>query len=259
MTDHTRRTHEDAASDAFAAELEATPVSHRLRVDPRIFETFPEYRVLILYAAGLENGPSGEWSVGQLRAAEAEARATFGDAKPASHPHVAAWRETLSRFGAKPSRYPCSVEALLGRVLKGQDLPAINRVVDAYNAVSVLHVLPVGGEDLDQLTGDSTLRFATGDEPFSLISGGEEVIEHPEPGEVVWADSGGVTCRRWNWRQCRRTQLTEATRNAYFVLDSVAPYTLDALNAAGDELTRLLEGASPGVRVERELIGGAEQ
>ncbi len=210
--------------------------------------------MLLLYAHGLNNAPSDDWSSGLLRAAEANARVAFGDAKPATHPHIAAWRETFSGFGAKPSKYPCSVEALLGRVLKGQDLPAINRVVDLYNAVSIRHILPVGGEDLDQLTSDSTLRFATGDEPFSLISGGEEVVEHPEAGEVVWADSTGVTCRRWNWRQCRRTQLTEVTRNAYFVLDSVSPYSLDALNAAGDELTRLLEEASPGVAIEREIV-----
>jgi DNA/RNA-binding domain of Phe-tRNA-synthetase-like protein len=229
-------------------------MSDRLHVDPSIFETFPDYRGLILYAFGLANGPSDDWSTGLLRAAEVDARAAFGEAKPASHPHIAAWRETFSRFGAKPSKYPCSVEALLGRVLKGQDLPGINRVVDLYNAVSIRHALPVGGEDLDQLSSDLTLRFAAGDEPFSLINAGEEVIEHPEPGEVVWADSSGVTCRRWNWRQCRRTQLTEATRNAYFVLDSIAPYTLDQLSAAGDELTRLLEEASPGVTIERELL-----
>ncbi len=228
-------------------------VTHKLRVDERIYETFPDYRVLVLYAYGLTNAPSDESSIQLLRAAEADARAAFGDAKPATHPHIAAWRETFSRFGAKPSKYPCSVEALLGRVLKGQDLPAINRVVDLYNAVSIRHVLPVGGEDLDQLTSDLTLQFASGDEPFSLISGGEEVIEHPESGEVVWSDSSGVTCRRWNWRQCRRTQLTETTRNAYFVLDSVTPYTLEALIAAGDDLTRLLEEASPGVSIERQL------
>ncbi|MGH9174298.1 MAG: B3/B4 domain-containing protein [Vicinamibacterales bacterium] len=229
-------------------------MSFRLRVDPLIFETFPGYSVLLLYAHDLENGPSDARSAGLLRAAEAEARAAFSEAKPASHPHIAAWREAFGRFGVKPSRYPCSVEALLGRVLKGQELPAINRVVDLYNAVSIRHVLPVGGEDLDQLTSDSTLRFATGDEPFSAISGGEEVIEYPEPGEVVWADSGGVTCRRWNWRQCRRTQLTEATRNAYFVLDALSPYPPDALTVAGDDLARLLTEASPGVRIEWEVI-----
>lgn len=234
-------------------------VSYRLRVTPEIFKTFSGYSGLLIYAYGLENGPSDAWSIGLLREVEAEARGAFSDAKPSTHPHIAAWRETFSRFGAKPSRFPCSVEALLGRVLKGQELPPINRIVDAYNAVSIRHVIPIGGEDLDQLASDATLRFATGDEPFSLISAGEEIIEYPEAGEVVWADDAGATCRRWNWRQCRRTQLTEATSNAYFVFDSVSPFTHDALNAAGDELVRLLEQSSPGVRIERKLVSAHDQ
>jgi len=32
-----------------------------------------------------------------------------------------------------------------------------------------------------------------------------------------------VTCRRWNWRQGRRTRLTEASRNAYFILEALSP------------------------------------
>jgi DNA/RNA-binding domain of Phe-tRNA-synthetase-like protein len=34
---------------------------------------------------------------------------------------------------------------------KGAPPPRINRLVDAYNAVSLRHVLPADGEDLDRL------------------------------------------------------------------------------------------------------------
>jgi DNA/RNA-binding domain of Phe-tRNA-synthetase-like protein len=231
-------------------------MGYALRVDPTIHERFPGYAVLLLYAFDLHIGPSDDWSVELLRAAESEARQVFGVAKASSHPHVAAWREAFSAFGAKPSKYPSSVEALLSRVLRGQELPTINRVVDLYNAVSIRHVLPVGGEDLDQLTSDSVLAPARGDEPFVAIGGGEELVEFPAAGEVVWADSSGVTCRRWNWRQCRRTQLREDSRNAYFVLDRMAPYPIESLEAAGDDLERLLHEASPGCRIERVLIPG---
>jgi DNA/RNA-binding domain of Phe-tRNA-synthetase-like protein len=44
-------------------------------------------------------------------------------------------------------------------------------------------------------------------------------------GEVVWADEVGVTCRRWNWRQGRRTRLTESTTSAWFIIDSAVPST----------------------------------
>jgi DNA/RNA-binding domain of Phe-tRNA-synthetase-like protein len=229
-------------------------MTYRVGVDPHIHEAFPGYAVLVIYARGLANGASDAASVATLRAAERAARATFGGAKPQTHTHIAAWREAFGQFGAKPSRYPCSVEALLSRTLKDQDLPAINAVVDRYNAVSIAHVLPVGGENLDALTSDLTLTFATGDEPFDSMSGGAELIEHPEPGEVIWADSTGVTCRRWNWRQGFRTRLTEETRNAWFVLDRLAPYSMAELQAAGDELVAALREVSPDCEVETELI-----
>lgn len=225
-----------------------------LRVDPAIYARYPGYTALAIYARGLRNGPSDDASRALLDEAARAARQMFGANKPTAHPHIAAWREAFARFGAKPSKYPCSVEALLGRVLRGNDLPAINRVVDLYNAISVQHVLPVGGEDWDMLTSDLVLTFATGSEPFVEIAGGLEEMTFPEPGEVVWADSSGVTCRRWNWRQCRRTRLTEATTNAYFILDSLPPFGHDALVAAGDALVALLHAASPACRIETALL-----
>lgn len=230
-------------------------MSYRIRVDPRVLEAFPGYAVLVIYARDLRNGPSDDASAAALHESESAAQAAFGDAKPQTHPHIAAWREAFGQFGAKPSRYPCSVEALLTRTLKGHDLPAINAIVDRYNAVSVRHVLPVGGENLDALSSDLTLMFATGDEPFDTLTGGEPQIEYPEPGEVIWADSSGITCRRWNWRQGYRTRLTEGTRNAWFVLDRLPPYSLDALQVAGDELIAALRATSSECDIETELIG----
>lgn len=49
------------------------------------------------------------------------------------------------------------------------------------------------------------------------------MVEHPEIGEVVWRDDAGVTCRRWNWRQGRRTALTEESTTALFIIDALAP------------------------------------
>jgi hypothetical protein len=57
--------------------------------------------------------------------------------------------------------------------------------------------------------GPPRLVRATGSEPFDTTAGGETVVEHPDAGEVVWCDGAGTTCRRWKWRQARRTQLTD--------------------------------------------------
>lgn len=229
-----------------------------LRLDSQVKEKFPEYTGLIIYATGLTNGPSDLPTVQLLRETAAAKRTEFGENKPTSHPHIAAWREVYQKFGVKPSKYPCSVEALLSRVLKGQELPSINLVADLYNVISLKYVLPVGGEDWDKLTGDLTLQFAKGDEPFDTFREGAEVIDHPLPGEVIWADTTGVTCRCWNWRQGLRTRLTDETVNAYFVLDSVAPFRVETLLAAGQELTDFLKKAFPACTVRQELLGAGK-
>ncbi len=230
-------------------------MAYRLKIDPRIIEQYPGYSALIIYATDLVNRPSDESSQKLLRAAEDLQRTTFGEEKATSHPHIAAWREAYKNFGVKPSKYPCSVEALLSRVLKGSDLPGINGIVDLYNALSIRYVLPVGGEDWDRLTSDLTLTFANGTEPFGTYQDGSEIITYPQAGEVVWADSSDATCRMWNWRQCLRTQLTTETRNAYFVLDRLEPYSLDELIKAGEELMMQLKTFSPGCAVNYELLG----
>jgi DNA/RNA-binding domain of Phe-tRNA-synthetase-like protein len=133
----------------------------------------------------------------------------------------------------------------------------VNRLTDLYNAVSVLHQVPLGGEDLNSYAGAPRLLRAAGAEAFDTVAGGIEVIEHPDPGEVVWCDDAGVTCRRWNWRQGRRTQLREDTTTALFILDALQPMTDEALDGAADGLADRLAGLGPDVRTARRLIAAA--
>jgi len=221
-------------------------------VEAAVFELRPDYRVLLLAVDGLVPGQGGQDSEALLRAAEEAAREALGGDPPEQLPHVAAWRETYRAFGAKPQRTRNSLEALLRRAPSG--LPRVNRLTDCYNAVSVLHQIPLGGEDLTRYAGSPRLVRAVGTEPFDTAAEGVPVIEHPDPGEVVWCDDAGVTCRRWNWRQGRRTQLREDTTAAVFILDALDPVTGKALQAAADDLTAHLARLSPDVRSARRLI-----
>jgi DNA/RNA-binding domain of Phe-tRNA-synthetase-like protein len=227
----------------------------RLRVNQEVLERFPRYRVVILYASGLKNTPSTEESTGWLREAERESRERFAHDSLKDHPHIRLWQEVFSSFGAKPSKYPSSVEALLKRVLADKELPSINALVDAYNASSIRYVIPIGGEDRDRLRSDLELRFMSGTETFDTTNAGQPVVEKVPAGEVAWADAEGVTCRRWNWRQCRRTALTMDTVTAYFVLDHLAPYAEEMLEAAAGELEKRILHLCPTAAVTREVLG----
>jgi DNA/RNA-binding domain of Phe-tRNA-synthetase-like protein len=198
-----------------------------VHISPEVAAAWPDYRALVVVAEGVRNGTSDAASEALLAEAERGARES-GLERAADDPRIAAWRAAFSRFGSKPSRYPCSAESLLARVLKGEPLPRINALVDTYNAVSLRYVIPVGGEDLDRLVGDLRLT------------------REPD-GEVVWRDDEGITCRRWNWRQEPRTRLTEATNRAFFVFDQLPPQA--ELDDAVADLIGQLEARGAAVRV----------
>ncbi len=222
-------------------------------VDDAVYALRPDYRAVLLTADGLRGGPSDEVSEGVLAAAEATARRQLDGQPPEHLPHPAAWREAYRAFGAKPQRTRPSVEALLRRI-DPAGLPRIDRITDVYNAVSLAHLLPIGGEDRAAYAGPPQLVRADGSEPFDTTAGGEPVVEHPEAGEVVWRDDVGVTCRRWNWRQGTRTRITTGTSKAVFILDALDPVTDDAVSAAADALTDALLALSPDATIDRRLL-----
>lgn len=221
-------------------------------VAPEVLELRPDYRVMVMVAEGLEPGPPDQISEELLSQAEIRARIALGGRAPEDVPQVADWRAAYKAFGAKPQRARPSVEALLRRLDAG--LPRINRLTDAYNAVSIANLVPVGGEDLDQYQGPARLVRATGREDFGTMAHGEPAIEHPRPGEVIWRDAAGVTCRQWNWRQCTRTRITPATTNAVFIIDGLAALRRDGLAAAGNDLASSLIRLSPQAAIASRLI-----
>jgi DNA/RNA-binding domain of Phe-tRNA-synthetase-like protein len=222
-------------------------------VDEAVRALRPDFVALAIRVSGIANGPTTSESEAWLTGAEAAARS--GGAPV--HPHVAAWRDAYRAFGAKPQRTASSVEALTERARKGP-LPRVNWLVDLYNAISVEHALPVGGEDAARFVGDLRLIRATGGEPFDTIRDGASVVEPPVPGEVVWADAAGVTCRRWNWRQGTRTRLTEASTDALFLLERLEPLPLADLRAAGDALVAAIRSRCPGVVVDWRQLGAED-
>lgn len=174
---------------------------------------------------------------------------------PWAEAHLAAWAAVFKQFGAKPQRTPCSAEALRKRVLRDGELPSIDPIVDLYNAISIEYAIPVGGENLVAYEGVPRLVVADGSELFDTMKEGLPAHETPEPGEVVWRDDKGVTCRRWNWRQGVRTRLSVESEQMWFILESLPEMPLAALQEAGDRLIAGLLAMMPGARIEQELIG----
>lgn len=223
------------------------------RVDREVWDRFPEYVAVVLTVTNLRPGPPTEHSEALLEAAEEHARNAMGDGAPHDLVEVAVWRDAYASFGVKPREARSSVEALLRRVEKG--LPRIDRLTDVYNAISVMHRIPIGGENLDAYVGPPQLIASDGTHTFDTTANGERIEETVAAGEIVWTDDVGVTCRRWNWRQCVRTRLGEGTERALFIIDGLGPDAHDRTCAAADALLQELAVDSPDLVAEKIVLG----
>ncbi|MGE5334384.1 MAG: B3/4 domain-containing protein [Nitrososphaerota archaeon] len=162
----------------------------------------------------------------------------------ATHPAIAPWRDAYRRFGVKPSKYRSSVESLVRSAL-AQSVHTVNPLVDLYNAVSLAHLLPCGGEDLDATQGDIFLTRADGGEQFTPLGTTQE--QPARAGEVIYRDALGALCRCWNWREAERTKLTSVTRNAFLCIEALQPMTERHVRAACEELASHIRTTLGGV------------
>ena len=151
---------------------------------------------------------------------------------------ISSWREAYRSLGVKPADYRPSMEALARRVLRRDPLPLINTLVDLGNLVSLRRLIPAGAHAVDVLTGDISLRPATGAEVFEPF--GADTVEHPQPGEFIFVEGGTVLTRRWTWRQAKHTLVTPATTAVEINVDGLPPVTAGEVDDTCRELAGLV-------------------
>src|SRR5215472_4269496 len=148
-------------------------------------------------------------------------------------PEIQAWRRAFAAMGLKPTQYRCASESLLRRFRKEGSLPGLHPLVDLCNAVSLAFAIPVAVFDVSAVTGPLEVRYATGDEEYLTFAGD---VEHPSPGEVIFADDAGQAhARRWTNRQSGRSAVRDSTTRALIVAEALhdsAPADIAELVAA---------------------------
>jgi DNA/RNA-binding domain of Phe-tRNA-synthetase-like protein len=195
---------------------------------------FPDFRVAVVATERIEIDPGRPKELAAIIAErEAKCREAWGKTELSEIPGIAVWRKAYRAFGIKRTSYRSSVERLVKNVLAGRPIPEINAFVDAYNAVSLAHVMPLGADDRDKIAGGLAFRYSRiGDQFLDMASGegggGAPEADPPKPGEVVYADAEKILCRRWNWRQDLRSLVTPLTSRAVVTVQSNGVGDLDA-------------------------------
>lgn len=98
-------------------------------------------------------------------------------------------------------------------------MPQIHPLIDLCNAISLAFAIPVAVFDISKIAEYNEVRYATGAEIYLAFSGEEE---HPEPGEVIFADKAGrAHARRWTNRQSRYSAVGDGTTAVLIVAEAM--------------------------------------
>ena len=208
-------------------------------ISDEVFRQFPGYVRGVVLALNVDNTESHPEINTMLRAAEESTRQSLTIEKLVENPRINSWREAFRSFGAKPGKFRSSIEAMTRRVLRNENLPSINPLVDIGNVLSLKHLVPTGGHALDDVTQDISLRHATGKEEF--IAFGSDQIEHPLPGEIIFVEGNTVLTRRWSWRQANHTLTLPTTTSIEFNIDGLSPVPKDEVEDICSELIELID------------------
>ncbi|MEW5900139.1 MAG: phenylalanine--tRNA ligase beta subunit-related protein [Acidobacteriota bacterium] len=202
-----------------------------------VFARFPGYARGVVIAHGVRNGDSSAELITLLREAESSLRTRLTIDQVNAEPRFASWREAFRWFGAKPSDFRASVEAMARRVLRNQEIPSINALVDIGNTISLRHLMPAGGHAIDVVKQEITLRPAKGEEDF--VAFGSTELEHPVSGEIILAEGNIILTRRWCWRQANHTLTLPETTAIEFNVDGLPPIPRSEVEEACQEMIAL--------------------
>jgi DNA/RNA-binding domain of Phe-tRNA-synthetase-like protein len=129
-----------------------------------------------------------------------------------------AYRDFFWKVKVDPTKTRPASEALLRRILRGNPLPTINTLVDAYNLASVSTSIPFGAFDFDRIKGELLMREALPGEEFLGIGmdapirliGGEAIIQDDERLIAVYP-----------YRDAEYSKVTISTRNLLLMVCGV--------------------------------------
>jgi DNA/RNA-binding domain of Phe-tRNA-synthetase-like protein len=212
----------------------------RYSVAPEVFARHPDYVRAVVVGRGLVNPADvPQEALVLLRTAESLVRVRRDLDQPALHDRIANWRAAYSAFGARPSKYLSAVEAGVRRARQGEPLPAPSTLVALTAAITLQHLVPAGAHDAGQVQSHLWLGPARGDERFTPLSD-PALVEHPEPGEIVYLDGERVLTRRWTWRQGAHTAVSPATSFVAINVDALPPVTRAEVEAIAVQLADLV-------------------
>jgi DNA/RNA-binding domain of Phe-tRNA-synthetase-like protein len=160
---------------------------HKISIDENLKQKVP---ALSLFAIECDVTvfPSPEKLLNLIGEKSKEVRASLKTDDISRLPAIHDSRCAYKAAGKDPARYRLSAEALLRRIVRGDELYLISNVVDLLNLVSISTGFSIGGYDASKINGDIEFGIGMPGELYSGINRGSLNID----GLPVFRDLSGA-------------------------------------------------------------------
>jgi DNA/RNA-binding domain of Phe-tRNA-synthetase-like protein len=198
---------------------------------PEVSDKFPDLSICIGVINNIRVERENEQARQLKKIVYEEVRAKYAIETLKDDPTVRAYRDFYWKLDIDPTKTRPAGEALLRRVLHGDELPGISTVVDAYNLGSTKTIVPISGFDSDLLILPFQVRFAQNGEFFTGIGMNKPMLLTSKM--LVLTDERQILCI-YPYRDSESTKITDKTKNAVIV-------GYGALGIGDDQLKQAVE------------------
>ncbi|MBB4826504.1 DNA/RNA-binding domain of Phe-tRNA-synthetase-like protein [Sporosarcina luteola] len=206
-------------------------MSLKLEMDEKLFDTIPDLKIGLIYYNKITVSESPQMLKGRLQLFQEQLFFDLEDKSLTDFPGIQEWRTVWKAFGADPSRYRPSVEALYRRIKKQNYIVPFHSAVDLNNFFSLQYQIPAGIYDRKKLVGDATLMLGSDESGYEGLNGRFNTLEHILMLRDEYSPFGSP------FVDSLRTAVTEETTSALQVL-----FLRPSLNV--EEAAKLTEAAA---------------
>lgn len=177
-------------------------------LSPQLCATIPNFKIGLINYRNIEIGAAPQMLKGRLQLFQESLFFELEDKNVTDYEGIREWRAIFKKTGKDPNRYRPSVEALYRRVKKQQFLHSVNSATDLNNFFSLQYEIPLGIYDLDQLSGDVSMRLGAEGEEYSGLNGRVNNLHNL----ILTADEQGPFGSPFV--DSNRSAVSESTKNA---------------------------------------------
>jgi DNA/RNA-binding domain of Phe-tRNA-synthetase-like protein len=207
-----------------------------IKINPNLFEKQNDLLIGVVAAEGINNKIESKEIEELLTSVVAQQKQIVSGQQVKEFKEFEPYHAAMRNFGISLSRFQMSVEAMLKRLSKGDDIPSISPVVDLANAVSLQYHVPIGVHDIDSLIEDLEIRYVRDDDVFE----GSDDSTGFDREELVYASGNSIRTRRWIWRQMPAGRTNRDSKNLVFPIDGFSE-NMETILTARDTLSSHLK------------------